>query len=550
MQKICKNCSQSFEITDLDLKFYEKISVPAPTHCLRCRKIRRLARINQLNLYERKCDATGEKIISNYHPSSVHKVYKQDYWYSDKWDALKYGMDFNFNMSFFEQFNELSLKVPKPALFTAYEFDENSEYTNHSGKNKNCYMIFDSDESRDCLYSYSINKCNDVMESYRARKSELCYNCCDIQNCFNCYFVENSETCNDSAFLLNCTGLKHCFMCVNLRQKEYHILNKPMPKEKYEEAMACLKNRHFLKQLTAQFQEFTLQFPQKFYHGVQNENVSGDYLFNCKNATNCFECEDLWDCKNIDQGFMPLKDCMDSYECGDGELIYESIVTGYGAYNMKFSSHCIGNLNNINYSYQCKYCSDLFGCIALKRKKYCIFNKQYTKEEYEVLVPKIIKSMIKTAEWGEFFPISISDVTYNESLAQLHFPLTREKALAKGYKWLDKEEIKDTLDIISNQIPNNFDETDLKICNELFRCTNCNKKYKIIEPEYKLYQKFKVALPEMCFMCRHIGRFSKRNKRELVKRNCMKCDKEMQTAYSTDRPEIVYCEECYLKEVF
>src|SRR3989339_1931905 len=146
MQKICKNCSQSFEITDLDLKFYEKISVPAPTHCLRCRKIKRLARINQLNLYERKCDATGVKIISNYHPSSAHKVYKQDYWYSDKWDALKYGMDFDFNMSFFEQFNELSLKVPKPALFTAYEFDENSEYTNHSGKNKNCYMIFDSDE--------------------------------------------------------------------------------------------------------------------------------------------------------------------------------------------------------------------------------------------------------------------------------------------------------------------------------------------------------------------------------------------------------------------
>lgn len=37
--------------------------------------------------------------------------------------------------------------------------------------------------------------------------------------------------------------------------------------------------------------------------------------------------------------------------------------------------------------------SNIFGCIALRNKKYCILNKQYSKQEYEELIPKIKKHM-------------------------------------------------------------------------------------------------------------------------------------------------------------
>jgi len=30
----------------------------------------------------------------------------------------------------------------------------------------------------------------------------------------------------------------------------------------------------------------------------------------------------------------------------------------------------------------------------------------------------------------------------------------------------------------------------------------------------------------------------------------VKCGKDMKSVYAADRPEIVYCEECYLKEVY
>jgi hypothetical protein len=57
-------------------------------------------------------------------------VYKQDIWWSDKWDAMDYGRNFDFSKSFFEQFEELLKVVPKISLST--EKLENSSYVNYS----------------------------------------------------------------------------------------------------------------------------------------------------------------------------------------------------------------------------------------------------------------------------------------------------------------------------------------------------------------------------------------------------------------------------------
>jgi hypothetical protein len=120
--KLCKHCNSKFEITDKDLEFYNKISpnfngeifqITTPTLCPDCREQRRLSFRNERKLYKRKCDATGKDIISIYSPDKQYKVYHQDYWWSDKWNVLNYGKDFDFNRSFFEQFNELLENVPK-----------------------------------------------------------------------------------------------------------------------------------------------------------------------------------------------------------------------------------------------------------------------------------------------------------------------------------------------------------------------------------------------------------------------------------------------------
>jgi hypothetical protein len=73
----------------------------------------------------------------------------------------------------------------------------------------------------------------------------------------------------------------------------------------------------------------------------------------------------------------------------------------------------------------------------LRNKQYCIFNKQYSKQEYENIVPTIIAQMQETSEWGEFFDPSISPFGYNETVANEYFPLSKQEATTNGYKWQD-----------------------------------------------------------------------------------------------------------------
>ncbi|MFA6991805.1 MAG: zinc-ribbon domain containing protein, partial [Candidatus Gracilibacteria bacterium] len=269
LSKKCKNCQNNFDITNLDIAFYEKIKVPQPTLCPDCRQQRRLAQVNQLNLFKRKCPMTNKDIVSNYPPDGPYTVYEQHYWWSDEVNNLTYGRDFNFNRPFFEQYKELSDVVPRRPLFADYPRDVNSTYTNYAGKNKDCYMLFDSDEDHDCMYSYGMNGSRSSMDCYRVQNLELCYETVDSKDCYNCHFTHNSQSCSDSYFLNNCIGCRHCIYCSNLKQKEYYIFNEPTTKEQYENIIKSFGSYSFLMDKIDKFREFRLQFPNKFLKGFQ-----------------------------------------------------------------------------------------------------------------------------------------------------------------------------------------------------------------------------------------------------------------------------------------
>lgn len=549
MTKTCPNCQKNFEITEEDQSRYFNFQVPAPTLCPDCRQQRRAAQGNHIYLYKRKCNFSGKDIISNYHPSSPYKVYDQNIWFSDKWDSLSYGRFYDFNRPFFEQFKELSLAVPRPSLSRGYQYDENSDYTNYAGKNKNCYMIFDSDESRDCYYCYSINHGESCMDCYRVRTGELLYECVDCNECYNCSYCQDSVNCADSFFLKNCIGCKKCLMCSNLNNKEYYIKNQPSTKEQYESTLKFLHSYGDIQIAIKMFDELKLNYPQRFYHGVQNENVTGDYLSNCKNAELCFDSASLWDCKYVNQAFNPLKDCMDIQECGDGERLYECAFSGYDNFNLRFCIHCLGNANDLQYCNYCPHNSNLFGCIGLRHKNYCILNKQYKKEEYEELVSRIIKIMLETGEYGEFFPIALSSFAYNETLAQDHYPLTKEQAQAKGYNWQDELIQPQGSAKIDFKIPETIEETPRDISNYVLICSECGKNYKITDAEFRLLKSCRIPVPHHCFVCRHKRRRAMRNPRKIYSRQCMKCGTDIKTSYAENRPETVYCEKCYLDSI-
>ena len=98
-RKTCEISWQNFPIFQSDLEFYDKISpvfdwkkyqIPTPKLCPEERQRRRLLFRNERKLYRRKCDATGENIISMYSPDKNIKVYNKKYRWSDKRDPMKH----------------------------------------------------------------------------------------------------------------------------------------------------------------------------------------------------------------------------------------------------------------------------------------------------------------------------------------------------------------------------------------------------------------------------------------------------------------------------
>jgi hypothetical protein len=192
----------------------------------------------------------------------------------------------------------------------------------------------------------------------------------------------------------------------------------------------------------------------------------------------------------------------------------------------------------------------------MKRKKYCVLNKQYTKEEYEELVPKIIEHMSSVTphsggEWGKFFSPNVSVFAYNESAANEWFPRDNDAALKLGSTWMEatsgsfgKETVK------WENVPDNISEIGKNVLNEIFACKDCGKNYRIIESELEFYKKNEIPLPRYCIDCRHLYRKSRINPKKLWGRKCAKCGVEIQSTYAPGRPEILCCEECYMKEIY
>ncbi len=558
-QRQCKNCSRNFEITEEDRNFYHKISpvfsgkrypIPEPSLCPDCRQQRRLAFRNERNLYNRKCDLSGKSIISIYDENTKFPVYDYREWWSDKWDPLYYGQIFDFSRNFFEQFQTLGEKVPRINLTNPNS--ENSEYTNYTANNKNCYLIFSNSygHNENCSYGTCLSKSENCFDNTFIKFCQYCYNCVDCMNCYQLVSGKDCTDCRDSYFLSDCRSCSDCIACKGLRNKQYCIQNKQYTKEKYFKILekSGLQKSSGLNTIEKIFRNFDIKIPSLFSRQINCQNVSGDYL---KESKNCKECFDTHKTENSAFLSYATRDVFNTYDSGyvvEATDSYEniSLVTGHHALFNDLT--WFGN-SDLMYSHLMFQSQNCFGCIGLQHKQYCVLNTQYTKEEYEKLVPKIIEHMQKTGEWGEFFPMSLSPFAYNETVAQEYFPLSKQEISEKNLTWKEEKNSQDYLGP-KVEIPDNIAEVKDDICQKILQCEVTGKLYKITPQELKFYRKMNLPIPRKCPDQRHKERMALRNPRKLFERNCDKCQKEISTTYAPERPERVYCEECYLGEMY
>lgn len=528
------------------------MEVPEPTLCPDCRMQRRMAVRNERNLYKRICDLTGKSIISCYSPEKPFTVYHHKEWMSDKWDPLSYGRDFDFSRSFFEQYAELQKDMPRISLHVN-DTMENCDYCNYGGTSKDCYLTFCPVQSEKCLYSWTPGMCLEDIDGYANISCQHVYECSTVEYSYELFYSSFCQNCSNSYFLLDCKDCQYCFGCTNLQHKKYYFFNEPLSKENFEKKVAEItSSSSHLQKFAQEFSQFFLRFPRKCVRNTQVENCEGDLLRHSKNCKECFDTFDFQDCRYCFLGGLKSHHIYDSFVIGIGAAECYEHVGSLGCNHSAFAIFARG-LSDSYYTDSCTNSQNIFGCIGLRYKKNCILNKQYTKEEYEKILPEIIDHMKTTGEWGEFFPVEISLFAYNETMAQEFFPMTKEEALKKGWKWRDEEQTEllgTTKKIFASKLPDKIEDVSDDILNWSIECEESGKLFRIQKTELEFYRKMKIPLPHFHPDVRYIKRLQRKNPPKLWNRNCAKCQKEIQTSYSPERPEIVYCEACYLKEIY
>jgi hypothetical protein len=498
-------------------------------------------------------------------PDQQLVVYERDYWWSDKWDQNASGRDYDFSKPFFQQYKELFEKAPLPNLANSHSI--NSEYGNHNAEVKNCYLTYASYKNEDLAYCFGANECKNSFDLYTSINGIQCYDdtlCSDINRVSFSYDSDESVNCS---FLRSCKNIIDSLGCINLRNKSNCIFNQQYTKEEYIKERAKYDFGSY-KQLTDfrnKFADFIKKYPMRYGFIYKSQNVIGDQALNCKNVYMGFDIyNNAEDCKYIAH-VLNLRDCYDGYG-GGGNLTnsYEFVDTGIDATSNLFSvfTHVC---QYTNYTYACHNSKNLFGCVGLRSKEYCILNKQYTKEEYEELVPKIVAHMNEMPytdsngriyKYGEFFPSEISPFAYNETIAQEYYTKTKEEILEQGYKWREPDTKNYKITLQPKDLPDHIKDVKDDILNQVIACEHvgkCNEQcagaFKIIPSELQFYRVMNLALPRLCPNCRHYARLRQRNPFKLWDRQCDKCKKEIKSSYSPDRQEIIYCEACYNNEV-
>lgn len=169
---------------------------------------------------------------------------------------------------------------------------------------------------------------------------------------------------------------------------------------------------------TIQYQKLRLALPRSPSYNLDNEN--SEYTGYTYHSSNCYYCFDCAYCKNCLYNFDGARcvSCVDCDYCVDCEMLYEC-VDCYHVYNGFYLDYC-ARLYDSYFCWDCMDGHDLFGCTHLKQKQYCIFNKQYTKEDYEKKTKELLRlpasdNLARLKELIKTYPFGPTNVTHSEN---------------------------------------------------------------------------------------------------------------------------------------
>lgn len=302
-------------------------------------------------------------------------------------------------MNFFDRLQTLRESRPHPCILTVRS--ENGDYCPYHANAKNSYMLIGHNMAEDCYYGFWVGFSQDCVDNAFIEKCVLCYECVDCREDYNCNFCRDCLNCTDCEWCYDCKGCHDCFGCVNLRNKEFHIFNKPFSRDEYFSKIKDLrKNCSCMENPPQEFIVLQNTLPRNSMQGFQNENVFGEHIFHCRNVFFSFDVNEVEDSAYLYNAYH-LKDCMDSCYTSMSELNYmcHSAVSLFGC---NFCNICWFS-QNLEY---CEYVfnsHDCFGCVSRNHAEYEILNQKYSKDEYFKRLAEIKDGLKQENAYGNWW---------------------------------------------------------------------------------------------------------------------------------------------------
>ena len=173
-----------------------------------------------------------------------------------------------------------------------------------------------------------------------------------------------------------------------------------------------------------QLRKLLQRVPVMNLFGLYTTLVNSDYTNMVTSLKNCYMVTYSDVSENLVYGSFvnASKDSVDNLMSEKNELCYETVncTKCYRGFFSQDSEDC----NNIYFSKNCLGCSDCFGCVNLRNKKYHIYNQPVSKEEFTAFIESQMQSRdsintakVQAMEYWNKFPQKFIHGTHNNNVS-------------------------------------------------------------------------------------------------------------------------------------
>jgi len=395
--------------------------------------------------------------------------------------------------SFFEQLWEV-LRHATIAGSKVIGESINSTYNDIILWAKNAYLNFVVLESENVMYSYAVNACTNVYSCLQVLKSESIYQSRAVTESQKIFYSSSIQTSNNIWFCANMVWCSECLFCDGLENQSYCINNEQLDKQTYETMKKQLLDKREL------FDDWFGLVLAKPWANVWDD-IHGTFNRQCSDIENWFMNFQVTKGRNVvfGSGTALSENIVDCFSFGwtSATDCYATMGVWWNASHIYGSVETSPNVYNCFYCYLVDSCSYCVWCVWLRNKEYCIFNKQYDKDEWFEKVDELFHAMEKDWTFGQSIPGKLNPFYFNDTAGSfIDTTFSKDEVAQDGYQWredpiiVDIPEWMETVDAVSAE------EWRLDVQEVILKDIS-NNIYRIMPLELAFLNKHHLPLPQL-----------------------------------------------------